>query len=210
MAGHDAHYASTRKDKPCSLYPVGTHPINVNRSLRPHWENKRKRGKKSCTTPPTKPQALLFLTHASASVRAPPASPATTIPHPTSSPTLRLQPKAMRPGRAWQLATSPATNAFPKHPLLWAYQRIKPPHKPLMECASHFSECVNNFWLAGQTPRPGDVCFVCLGHVWVCMCLLLLVYIWIYLWLWVFFLFLHKARSKKALSFFHNLIRGYT
>lgn len=33
--------------------------------------------------------------------------------------------------------------------------------QPLMECASHFFECVNNFWLAGQTLHPGNVGCVC-------------------------------------------------
>lgn len=44
-------------------------------------------------------------------------------------------------------------------------KKEKPPCNPLTECASHFSECVNNFWLAGQTRRPGDVCRVCVSSV---------------------------------------------
>lgn len=48
----------------------------------------------------------------------------------------------------------------------------KPPHNPLTACASHFSECVNNFWLAGQIRRPGDVC-----HVYDCCSLRMCVFI---------------------------------
>lgn len=117
----------------------------------------------------------------------------------------------MSPGCAWQLTTFPATNVFPKHPLSWPYQQIKkPPHKPLTECASHFCECVNNFWLAGQTRRLGDVCAASL-----CVCPHLLIYsicLNIFTSFVLFFplSFPYNAGKKMFMSFFHNLIRSYT
>lgn len=125
----------------------------------------------------------------------------------------------MRPGCAWQLATSPATNVFPKHPLLWPYQQIKKnlPTNLWWSVPLTFFECVNNFWLAGQTPRPGDVCCVSLppracpcvcGGDCVCACLCRFEYIYV---LCAAFPSLPAwSRGKKAMSFFHNLIRGYT
>lgn len=106
-----------------------------------------------------------------------PACPLLSPPH-THTPTLHLQPKAMRPGCAWQLATSPATNVFPKHPLPWPYQQIKPPHNPWWSVPLTFFECVNNFWLAGQTLRPGDVCCVCTCAT-VCICISIYGYVFV-------------------------------
>lgn len=55
----------------------------------------------------------------------------------------------------------PCHKCFPKASTFVTLSADKTSPQPLMECASHFSECVNNFWLAGQTLRPGDVGRVC-------------------------------------------------
>lgn len=55
----------------------------------------------------------------------------------------------------------PCHKYFPKASTFVTLSADKTSLHSLMECASHFSECVNNFWLAGQTLRPGDVCGVC-------------------------------------------------
>lgn len=141
-----AHNASTRERQarlpvPCLRSSHQRQQIAVSSQSRRAQQIEGR--KKTCTTPPTKPQALLFLTRVSASTSAPP-------------PTLQSQPKAMHPGCAWQLATSPATTVFPLHPLPWPYQQLKnlPACIPLTECASHFFERVNNFCVCVCLPLP--------------------------------------------------------
>lgn len=104
----------------------------------------------------------------------------------------------------------PCHKCFPKASISVTLSAAKTSPQPLMECASHFFECVNNFWLAGQTLRPGDVCSVCcvcrvcmhlflrmygcLCALCVCTCLCAFEYICVFV---VFFsLFLHKAGKK--------------
>lgn len=66
----------------------------------------------------------------------------------------------------------PCHEGFPKVSAFVTLSADKTSPQPLMERTSHFSECVNNFWLAGQTLHPGNVCSVCLRG-----CLYLLIYI---------------------------------
>lgn len=100
----------------------------------------------------------------------------------------------------------PCHKCFPKASTSVTLSADKTSPQPLMECASHFSECVNNFWLAGQTRRPGNVCSVCL-----CVCILCAyVCLNIFTSLCFFSVFFYMKQEKRAMSFFHNLIRSYT
>lgn len=109
-----------------------------------------------------------------------PARSPATPPPPPPPPTLYLQPKAMRPGCAWQLATSPATNVFPKHPLPWPYQQIKPRYNPWWSVPLTFFFNVSTIsgWLARHCILAMSAACVTLC---VCILLYLLMYVWIYL-----------------------------
>lgn len=105
----------------------------------------------------------------------------------------------MSPGCAWQLATSPATNVFPKHPLSWPFQQIKPPHNPWWSVPlTSLNVSTISGWLARH-------CVLAMSAVCVChcvspwVCLHLLIYVWIYLRLCVFFLsFFYIKQEKKG------------
>ncbi len=108
----------------------------------------------------------------------------------------------------------PCHKCFPKASTSVTLSADKTSAQPLTECASHFFECVNNFWLAGQTLRPGDVCCVCVPlcvYVYPHVCVCTYACLNIFTSLCLFCLFLRKAgKKKRAMSFFHNLIRSYT
>lgn len=126
------------------------------------------------------PGSAFLNPRASAPARAP--HPTAPPPAPTPNPAPTHPPCARNP-RPWVRAVHDSS----QHPLPQMFsqsihfrdpfsgwekkkQKKKPPCNPLTECASHFSECVNNFWLAGQTRRPGDVCRVCVSRLCVCDC----------------------------------------
>lgn len=96
-------------------------------------------------------------------------------------------------------------------------KKKKPPHKPLMKCASYFFWMCQQF-LAGWSDTTSWRCLLCLCHrvhAHVCVWGVVFVVAYVDLNIFTFFallflLFLHGAEGKKAMSFFHNLIRGYT
>lgn len=114
----------------------------------------------------------------------------------------------------------PCHKCFPKASTFVTLSAVR---KKRTECASHFSECVNNFWLAGQTSHPGDVCRVWLWlSAYVCVFYPSLMCVWIFFFSFFYSLPLApptphldvvlstQSRRKRALSFLHKLIRGYT
>lgn len=214
MAVYDAHYASTRKDKPCSLYPVCTHRISVNRSQHPRREIKpalrRREGKKkkNSTTPPTKPQALLFLNPRLRFCLCPASAAA---PHPPSTP--HSPPSTLNPRPSVQAVHDSSLHPLPQmfsqsihfcDPISRWKKKKKPPHKPLMKCASYFFWMCQQF-LAGWSDTTSWRCLLCLCHrvhAHVCVWGVVFVVAYVDLNIFTFFallflLFLHGAEGKR-------------
>lgn len=163
------------KTSQCFLCPVCTHRINISRSQCLHSEIKpsqRKRGEEHAPLRPPNPRLCFFK----------PTPPLQPVPrplaclHPPTPPTPQLiHPPLATLGHESRLCMTarniPCHKCFPKASTFVTLSADKTSPQPLMECASHFSECVNNFWLAGQTLHPGNVgcecvcatlCLVCL------------------------------------------------
>lgn len=179
MAGYDAHYASTRKDKPTLPVPC-LHSSHQRRqiaepSLGKTSQRGGKGGKQHAPLRPPNPRLCFFK----------PAPCARLLP---LHPLLRLiHPPLATLGHESRLCVTahniPCHKCFPKASTLVTLSAAKePPHYPLMECARlTFCKRVNNFWLAGQTRRPGNVCAVRL-HV----CPHLLIYMFEYIYVFFF------------------------
>lgn len=148
--------------------------------------NAEQTGGNTCTTPPTKPQALLFLTH---------APPARLLPPPTTTTTHPLLATQGHASRLCMTARNVSCHkCFPKASTFVTLSADKTSRVRL----SLFWTCQQ--FLAGW---PNIASWRCLLHV----CHVCTVCLWIYLHLRVFS---HIKPGKRAMSFFHNLIRSYT
>lgn len=163
MAGYDAHYASTRKDKPMlplpCLHSSHQHQQNAVSSLRKQAVAKEK-GEEHAPLRPPNPRLCFFKP-------TPPLQPVPRMfaclhpPHSNSPHPRLIHPPLATLGHESRLCMTarniPCHKCFPKASTFVTLSADKTSPQPLMECASHFSECVNNFWLAGQTLHPGNV-----------------------------------------------------
>lgn len=128
-------------------------------------EEKGREKEKNSTTPPTKPQALLFLNPRLRFCLCPASAAA---PHPPSTP--HSPPSTLNPRPSVQ-----AVHDSSLHPLPQMFSQSihfcdpisrlkkKPPHKPLMKCASYFFWMCQQF-LAGWSDTTSWRCLLCLCH----------------------------------------------
>lgn len=146
MAGYDAHYASTRKDKPVLPVPClhSSHQrqqIAVS-SLRKHAGAEGEGGKNMHHSAHQTPGSA-FLNPRLRFCPCPACSPA------TPPPTQLIHPPLATLGHESRLCMTarnmPCHKCFPKASNSVTLSADKTSPQPLMECASHFSECVNNF-----------------------------------------------------------------
>lgn len=202
MAGYDAHYASTRKDKPMLPVPClhSSHQRQQTAvsSLRKQASAEGKGGKNTHHSAHQTPGSA-FLNPCLRFSPCPARLPAC---YPPPPPLRLIHPLLATLGHESRLCMTarniPCHKCFPKASTFVTLSADKTSPQPLMECASHFSECVNNFWLAGQTLRPGDV-----GRVCVPLCVSVSVFAFAYICLNIFtslcffsVFFLHKAGEK--------------
>lgn len=160
------------KTSRCFLCPVCTHRINISRVLAEKASQHSRKGGGENTHHSTHqtPGSAFLNPRLSLSCYPPPPRFLRLI-HPPLA-TLGHESRLCMTAR-----NIPCHKGFPKVSAFVTLSADKTSPQPLMERTSHFSECVNNFWLAGQTLHPGDVCSVCLRG-----CLYLLIYMFEYIY----------------------------
>lgn len=174
MAGYDAHYASTRKDKPTLPVPC-LHSSHQRRqiaepSLGKTSRHRGKGGKQHAPLRPPNPRLCFFK----------PAPCARLLP---LRPLLRLiHPPLATLGHESRLCVTahniPCHNCFPKASTLVTLSAAKePPHYPLMECAPHFLQTCQQF-LGGWPDTAAWQCLRCASPR---VPALAYIYVWIYL-----------------------------